>query len=592
MQFWRQPKKRSQLRQLCRGAQAAVEGMLAASSGSKAFYAPPRRDVRPQRGSRRLQPARASSSSSTSSNIYKPRVPFVDLYEVLALKPSATDGEVKTAYRILQKAVHPDLAGEYASAAAALVNEAASVLTSPTDRARFDRDRSEWLASGRGSSDQSLMDPSPLSAWSGPSEDEPEDDRGRHDAAFVDESACIGCLKCALIAPTTFWIETRFGCARVVDQWADGREAVEDAVAACPVQCIHFVNRRAELPLLERVAARQWRDGGSGGGATRGKAASSSPFAIAASLGKRAARGDLIAWPSRRGRASSAGVGTADAAVAAAAAAAAASEASAWAEATGGGEESAEDGDSAAEDGDSASEDGDSASVCGAVVAVARFIDREVTTGAMFGGNAASVAYSSGGRGPSSRIGGSSEEVARVNSLLERGSGGGEDEFDPRGVANASAEFWEPLPDWERPASASFEDDDDGGYAPAEWLQSMRRNRGGLSGADSAERASENRGKTGRVRRRQSRFSGVSPLATVSLALTIAFGTRLLFGAPQDAVAGVDPTIVVNGVVATDFLTSEWAALGCSTLAWTAVLNTAMLVADSVAFVAAGDDDT
>ncbi|ACO69211.1 predicted protein, partial [Micromonas commoda] len=89
------------------------------------------------------------------------------LYEVLALEPSATDGEVKTAYRILQKAVHPDLAGEYASAAAALVNEAASVLTSPADRARFDRDRSEWLASGRGSSDQSLMDPSPLSAWSG-----------------------------------------------------------------------------------------------------------------------------------------------------------------------------------------------------------------------------------------------------------------------------------------------------------------------------------------------------------------------------------------------------------------------------------------
>jgi len=44
-------------------------------------------------------------------------------------------------------------------------------------------------------------------------------------------------------------------------------------------------------------------------------------------------------------------------------------------------------------------------------------------------------------------------------------------------------------------------------------------------------------------------------------------------------------------VVATDILTSEWAALGCSTLAWTAVLNAALLVADAVAFVAAGDDD-
>ena len=52
----------------------------------------------------------------------------MDLYEVLALKPSATDGEVKTAYRILQKAVHPDLAGEYASAAAALVNICAESL--------------------------------------------------------------------------------------------------------------------------------------------------------------------------------------------------------------------------------------------------------------------------------------------------------------------------------------------------------------------------------------------------------------------------------------------------------------------------------
>jgi hypothetical protein len=40
----------------------------------------------------------------------------------------------------------------------------------------------------------------------------------------------------------------------VVDQWADGKDAVEDAVAACPVQCIHLVDKARELPLLERVA--------------------------------------------------------------------------------------------------------------------------------------------------------------------------------------------------------------------------------------------------------------------------------------------------------------------------------------------------
>ena len=571
--------------------------MLAASSGSKAFRAPPRRDVRPQRRSRRVQPARASNRTD-GGNIYKPRVPFVDLYEVLALEPSATDGEVKTAYRILQKAVHPDLAGEYASAAAALVNEAASVLTSPADRARFDKDRHEWLSNGKNSGgDQSLMDPTPLSAWSGPARGDPEDERGRHDAAFVDESSCIGCLQCALIAPQSFYIETRFGCARVVDQWADGREAVEDAVAACPVQCIHFVNAHAELPLLERVAARQWREGGTGGGArARRGSGSASPFAVAASLRKKAARGGFTAWPSRRGRVKNVDCSAVDAAVAAAAAAAAAAyEASAWAEATGG-------------EAEAAAAEAEEESVESNIVAVASFIDREVPTGSMFGGNAASAAYSTGARGPSSRIGGSSEEVARVQSLLDRGSG----DFDvnlEEGL-DAPAEFWEPPPDSERPASASFEEDDDGGYAPTEWLQSMRRNVRGSqpSGVDAAGGAAfedgkfeqdgkfedgqfDERTRSSRRRRPRESFAGVSrPLATASAAVAIAVGARLLFGAPQDAVAGVDPTIVVNGVRA-DWLNGEWASLGCSVVAWNVALTAAMLVADSVAFVAVGGDD-
>jgi hypothetical protein len=52
----------------------------------------------------------------------------------------------------------------------------------------------------------------------------------------------------------------------------------------------------------------------------------------------------------------------------------------------------------------------------------------------------------------------------------------------------------------------------------------------------------------------------------------------------------VDPTIVVNGVRA-DWLNGEWASLGCSVVAWNVVLTAAMLVADSVAFVAVGGDD-
>ena len=410
----------------------------------------------------------------------------MDLYEVLALEPSATDGEVKTAYRILQKAVHPDLAGEYASAAAALVNEAASVLTSPADRARFDKDRHEWLSNGKNSGgDQSLMDPTPLSAWSGPAQGDPEDERGRHDAAFVDESSCIGCLQCALIAPQSFYIETRFGCARVVDQWADGREAVEDAVAACPVQCIHFVNAHAELPLLERVAARQWREGGTGGGAR-----ASDRIGLGVSLCRRrvAEEESRSGWIHRlalaprqgqerglqRGGRRRGGCGCG---------------------CCGGVRGIRVGGGDGGRGGSRRRREAEEESVESNIVAVASFIDREVPTGSMFGGNAASAAYSTGARGPSSRIGGSSEEVARVQSLLDRGSGDFGDVLE-EGL-DAPAEFWEPPPDSERPASASFEEDDDGGYAPTEWLQSMRRNVRGSqpSGVDAAGGAAFEDGK-------------------------------------------------------------------------------------------------
>ena len=59
----------------------------------------------------------------------------------------------------------------------------------------------------------------------------------------VDEGTCIGCVACASIAPATFAMETRLGRARVLDQWADGEDAVMDAIDACPVHCIHRVPR-------------------------------------------------------------------------------------------------------------------------------------------------------------------------------------------------------------------------------------------------------------------------------------------------------------------------------------------------------------
>ena len=68
------------------------------------------------------------------------------------------------------------------------------------------------------------------SKWLGPA----EEDR----AIFVDESQCVGCLKCALIASKTFAIENRYGRARAVGQWGDSEATINDAIRACPVDCI------------------------------------------------------------------------------------------------------------------------------------------------------------------------------------------------------------------------------------------------------------------------------------------------------------------------------------------------------------------
>lgn len=68
------------------------------------------------------------------------------------------------------------------------------------------------------------------STWSG-SENEER-------AVFVDEVKCIGCLKCALFAQKTFAVESVYGRARVVSQWADPEHHIHEAIGACPVDCI------------------------------------------------------------------------------------------------------------------------------------------------------------------------------------------------------------------------------------------------------------------------------------------------------------------------------------------------------------------
>ena len=590
---------------------ARVLAMLAAYAPSATIRVASRPRVRDARavvaratrpGDRRRDDSRSSSRSSNNAVPYRRRVPLIDYYAVLDVPPDSSPDEIRAAWRALQKSVHPDLAGDHAAAAAALVNEAVEILTCPSRRASFDADRDEWLAHGA-NDDLALMDPTPLSAWSGPDPREPAGARGRHDAAFVDESRCVGCLKCALHAPETFHVETRFGKARVVNQWADGRDAVEDAVDACPVRCIHFVDRVAELPLLERVAARQWKEGGTEFGGR-----SASPFDVAASLRRRAARpGGIAPWPSRRRRGgsnrrpnggggdasrvdSSAANAAVAAAVAAAAAAAeaAAAAADAWAETAKPSEPP--------NDRNDRKKTTETTELSVVVSALTPRTDHRRTFEGVRTASAGVGAF----RSP---------DVARVQSLLDADPNENENASEFSDGFGFAAEYWIPIPESERAASSSFEESDDGGFAPTEWIQNIRKSRARAAGDDENERACAcaSAGASGSGSGR-TRFEGPNPRDTSSSSSpsSSSFPSRYTVGFEPTTAgsprASADPAAVVGAAAAlaaaisattgndvaaseaatlvaagrpAEWLASPWVAWGCATAAWTVVITAA-----------------
>ncbi len=65
--------------------------------------------------------------------------PKRNYYEVLEVKPSATSEEIKSAFRKLAKATHPDLAGDAKKEEFQEVEEAYTVLSDESKRAEYDR---------------------------------------------------------------------------------------------------------------------------------------------------------------------------------------------------------------------------------------------------------------------------------------------------------------------------------------------------------------------------------------------------------------------------------------------------------------------
>ena len=178
--------------------------------------------------------ASGSGGGGTKGDGYKPGgvrgswVSDYDLYELLGVERSSPQSEIKAAYRSLQKRCHPDVAGAAEGHDMAIVlNEVYALLSDPAARLAYDQEqarRSEFAGyTGR-----------PLySSWLGA--------EAERRAVFVDEVRCVGCLKCALHASRTFAVESVYGRARVVAQWADDEDKIIDAISTCPVDCISYV---------------------------------------------------------------------------------------------------------------------------------------------------------------------------------------------------------------------------------------------------------------------------------------------------------------------------------------------------------------
>ena len=221
-----------------------------------------------------------------------------DFYSLLEISEDADAATVKEAYRRLQKACHPDIAGDEATECSVLLNEAFETLSDPALRRAYDLGLQAarlFAAAARGDAAEGVRPYTgdSFSAWRG------QDPRGEGRAVFVDEGTCIGCKNCTHCAPATFAMEEEYGRARVFAQWSNDERDLQTAIDSCPVDCIHWVGAR-QLPVLEYVmqSVRRVSVAAAAGGGMR----STDPFDLAAAFLRKGREREAAAAAAGAGR--------------------------------------------------------------------------------------------------------------------------------------------------------------------------------------------------------------------------------------------------------------------------------------------------
>lgn len=200
--------------------------------------------LRPIRPSSRAGTSRIRAQSATAAPVRTKGV--VDFYEILGIDDDVSQDDIKTAYRQLAKYCHPDV-NDDGHDLCILLNEAYTTLSNPMARLKYNAQLEQALQD-----EEDDYTDQPLSKWLVGHRMGKNLDPAETRAVFVDECACIGCKMCVWCASGTFRIDEQHGRSRVFAQWVDDETKIEDAIASCPVDCIHWVEKD-QLPALEYV---------------------------------------------------------------------------------------------------------------------------------------------------------------------------------------------------------------------------------------------------------------------------------------------------------------------------------------------------